>query len=78
MINWKEHKELQHALQRYLSENNLALSGEETYESSIDCVFVVINNDPVFIIGVPPVSYYPVQETEYTDKYLRPTKAVAV
>ena len=71
MTDWKEHKELQQALQTYLSKHNLMLSGSVVYESGIDCVYVIVQDNPVFIVGLPPVSNYPVRETEYTDKYLR-------
>lgn len=77
MTNWKEHKELQRALQAYLHEKNLILNGEEVYQSGIDCVGIFIDNHIVLSIGLPPVSNYPVQETQYTDKYLRTINAIA-
>jgi hypothetical protein len=77
-IYWKEHQELQQALKKYTMAHGLELSGDESYGSGIDCVFVYIDKKPVFIIGLPPVSNYPVDETEYTNKYLRPVEAVAV
>ena len=78
MINWKEHKELQQALHAHLSKRGVALSGDELYESGIDCVFVTIQDNPVFIIGLPPVSNYPVDETEYTHRYFQVSKKIAV
>ena len=78
MTNWNEHRELQKALQDYLLDHEIELRGTETYESGIDCVFVCIEGDPVLIIGLPPVSNYTVNETEFTNKYLRTGKLVAV
>ena len=78
MTNWKEHKELQEALQAYLVEHDLVLPDDAEYESSIDCVAVVVQDDVVFWIGLPPPSNYEVDETEHTDKHLRPHMAVAV
>ena len=78
MTNWNEHKELQEALQAYLTKHDLILPNDAEYESSIDCVFVVVQDDPVFIIGLPPPSNYNVKETEHTNKHLRPHLAVAV
>ena len=71
MTNWKDHKELQGALQAYLTEHDLTLPYNTRYESGIDCVAVIVQDDPVLIIGLPPVSNYHVRETEHTDKYLR-------
>ena len=78
MTNWKEHEELQEALQAYLTEHDLILPDDAEYESSIDCVGVIVQGEPVFIIGLPPPSNYEVEETEYTNKYLRSHRAVAV
>ena len=78
MTNWREHKELQQALQKYLAENDLTLDGSETYESGIDCVCVLINKKPIFYVGLPPVSNYPVEETEHTYKYLQIKQPIAV
>ena len=74
MTNWKTHKELQHALRAHLSIRGFVLTGDETYSSGIDCVFVYIADDPVFIIGLPPVSDYPVKETKFTDRYFQVAK----
>ena len=78
MTDWKEHREMQHALYTYLLECNLTLSDNVSFESGIDCVFVLVDDDPVLIIGLPPVSNYTVRETAHTDKHLRPGKSVAV
>ena len=48
MTDWKEHKELQQALQTYLSKHNLMLSGSVVYESGIDCFEVLaMESEPV-------------------------------
>ena len=78
MTNWKEHEELQDALQAYLTEHDLILPDNTRYESGIDCVAVIVQDDPVFIIGLPPPSNYKVKETEHTGKYLRVPRTIAV
>ena len=78
MIDWEGHEELQEALQEYLSAHGLALSGDESYQSGIDCVGVFIQDCLVLSISLPPVSNYRVRETIHTDKYLRTVNAVAV
>ena len=75
---YKSNDELQIAIQTYLSEHGLFLSENVKYEPVIDGVHVLINNDVVLRIGLPPVSNYPVRETEYTDKYLREKNSVAI
>ena len=75
---YKQDKELQKAIQIYLSERGLVLSDDAVYVPGIDCVGVFIENNLVLSIGLPPVSNYPVRETKYTDKYLRTGKSVAV
>ena len=71
MIDWKDDKELQEALQAYLTERDLILPDDVEYESSIDCVLVMAQDKPIFIIGLPPVSNYTVRETMHTAKYLK-------
>jgi len=71
MIDWKEHRELQHALQVYTAAHSIILTGNEEYESGIDCVIVYMEDDPVFIIGLPPVSNYHVKETDHTNNHYR-------
>jgi hypothetical protein len=76
MTDWKNHKELQAAVHEYVKRNNLHLARDAVYESSIDCVLVYVSNHPVLVVGLPPVSQYPVEETEYTDIYMREKRAV--
>ena len=76
MIDWKKHSGLQKALHGYLLEHGLTLTGYEVYSTGIDCVFVYVEGDLVFIIGLPPVTDYDIEETEHTDKYFRMSVAV--
>ena len=78
MTDWKEHKELQEALQAYLTKHDLVLPDDAVYKSGIDCVGVFVQDVVVFHVCLPPPSNYEVEETEHTDKYLRPHKASAV
>jgi len=71
MTNWKEHEELQKAVHTYLSEHGLILNSAVVYESGIDCVYILIQDNPVLIVGLPPVSNYDIEETEYTERFLR-------
>jgi hypothetical protein len=54
-----------------LLRHNMKLDADFRYSSSIDCVFVYVQDNPVFIVGLPPPSNYRVRETEYTDRYMR-------
>ena len=67
----KKDKKLQNAVNVYLSENDLKLNDNAEYEAGIDFVSIEIEGVPVLEVNLPPVSNYLVQETEYTDKYLR-------
>jgi len=78
MTNWREDMEFQQAFREYLLEHNMKFDEGFVYKSGIDCVFVYLYGKPVFIVGLPPPSYYSVDETEYTDKYLRAAELVAV
>ena len=66
------------AVSDYLLSHGLSLPEGVTYEYIIDGIYVCVEDYPVLVIGLPPVSNYPVDETEYTDKYLRVTCAIAV
>ena len=74
MTNWKEHKELQEAVKNYLIEYDLGLEHQFEYDPIIDGVYVCVSGHPVLLVGLPPVSNYSIDETEYTDKYLRKAK----
>ena len=72
------HKDIQQALQFYLTENGLALTGHEKFSWGIDFVSVRVHGVLVLTIGLPPVTDYEIDETEHTRKYLRVAKPVAV
>ena len=65
------------AVDNYLKTHDLALPDDVVYEPIIDGVFICIEDNPVLVVGLPPVSNYPVRETEHTDKYLRTPKTAA-
>ena len=79
MWNWEPEKDvnIQRAVRAYLSERNLMLSDDAEYEPVIDGVHILIDNNIVLRIGLPPVSNYNVRETEHTHKYLSAKKTVA-
>jgi hypothetical protein len=75
MINWDEFKwedytEFQQALKAHLLRRNMRLDADFVFEFGIDCVFVYVEDKPVFIVNLPPMSNYSVDETEYTDRYM--------
>jgi hypothetical protein len=74
----QNHKEIQQALSGYLERNNLALTGQERFSWGIDCVGVFVGELLILNIGLPPVSNYPVRETEHTRKYLQVSEPIAV
>ena len=68
-----KNKALQKALQSYLSKHGLALTGREIYKPGIDFASVSVDGFQVLTINLPPVSNYDVEETEYTNTYLKKT-----
>ena len=48
------------------------------YISGIDCVKIQVEQKPVLIVSLPPVSNYDIEETEHTGKYLCSSGTVAV
>ena len=80
MWEWdpQKDKNVQRAVQSYLADNDLVLPHEAIYEAVIDGVFICVDDNVVLRIGLPPVSNYPVHETEHTDKYLRKREPIAV
>jgi len=76
--NPEENPELMIAVNKYLIERGLTLPDNAKFGYMIDGVYVDVNDNTVLTIGLPPVSNYPVRETEHTSKYLRPHMAVAV
>jgi len=64
--------DLQNAVNEFVEKRGLFLPDNVRYISGIDFAEARIDDDPVFWIGLPPVSNYPVRETKHTYKYLRP------
>jgi hypothetical protein len=75
---FKNDMALQNAILNYTQKHGLLFPIDAIFEPSIDCVFVCVDDKPVLVVGLPPVSYYPVRETEFTDRYLRQREAIAV
>ena len=74
----KKDKDLQNAIRSYLAEHGMDLAEDVEYQGGIDFVSIEIGGVPVFEVGLPPVSNYPVYETEHTDRYLRKRVPIAV
>ncbi|MCL2107852.1 MAG: hypothetical protein FWH20_00710 [Oscillospiraceae bacterium] len=70
---WKPENDLQvqKAVQNFMSENKYTFSRPVEYKPLIDGVDVCIDDLPVLMIGLPPVSDYSVMETKHTYKYLK-------
>ena len=62
---------IQSALWSYLSKKELSPTDKMRFEAGLDAVAVVINDEIVLIISLPPVSNYNIYETEHTHKYLK-------
>jgi len=77
MWNPKKDKEIQQSISAYLSTHGITLDADAEYVPGVDYVEIRIGNIPVLWIGLPPLSDYSVNETEYTDKYLRSKKQTA-
>ena len=75
---YKSDEQLQNAILDYTEKHGLVLPDDVLYVPGIDFIEVRIGEIPILTVGLPPVSNYPVRETEHTDKYLRPGKSVAV
>jgi len=80
MQSLKENKPLMRAIHEYADKAGLTLPHHAVFEWGIDCVGVFVDGKLVLSVGLPPVSNYPVRETEHTRKYLckRDPSAVAV
>ena len=66
------------AISDYLSIRGLYLPNNIKYEYVIDGIYALVDDCPVLMIGLPPVSNYPVEETEHTRKYLRTKLPIAI
>ena len=73
MLTWnpKEDMELQQAIKNYLADHDLYLDPQAEYKPVIDGVYICVSGHIVLMVGLPPVSNYSIDETEYTDKYMR-------
>ena len=71
-------KNIQGAISDYVKAHGLILPHEVVFEYVIDGVHLLIDDNVVLRIGLPPVSNYPVRETEHTRKYLRKREPIAV
>ena len=71
-------KNVQKAIKDYAEIHGLVLPHGVVFGYIIDGVHVYVDDNVVLRIGLPPVSNYPVYETEYTSKYLRVKQSVAV
>jgi len=76
MRNPEENPKVTEAVNKYLSAKGLSLPDNAKYEYVIDGVYVCVDDYPVLVIGLPPVSDYPVHETKHTSTLLRAKKAV--
>ena len=70
-------KNVQEAIKSYADTHGLVLPNDVVFGYIIDGVHVYVDDHVVLRIGLPPVSNYPVRETEHTDKYLRARKSSA-
>jgi len=70
--------ELQNAIKIYFMAHGATMPKGIRFTPGIDYVEARIDDIPILIIGLPPVSDYFVRETEYTNEYTHPQMAVAV
>jgi len=66
------------AISDYLSVRGLYFPDNVKFEYVIDGIYALIDDYPILMIGLPPVSNYPVEETEHARKYLRAKLPVAI
>ena len=69
--NPKEDKKVQAALVSYAQKHDLELRNDMVYEIIIDGIQIRVEDHVVLIMGLHPMSNYAIDETKYTDKYLR-------
>ena len=73
----KSNKDFQNAISNYAKAHNLVLPDNITYDGGIDFFDVRVDDKPVLIVCLPPVSNYNVRETEHTRKLLKTTHETA-
>ena len=70
-IKCKNDIDFQNAIASYTNVHNLILPNNITYDGGIDFFDVRVDDIPVLIVTLPPVSNYKVRETEHTRKLLK-------
>ena len=70
-IKCQNNRSFQDAISNYVEKHSLVLPDNLTYGGGIDFFDVRVNNVPVLIVCLPPVSNYNVRETEHTRKLLK-------
>ena len=73
-----KHEAFQKAIHDYIVAHDLTLPDNAQYVPGIDFVDVRVDGFSVLIVGFPTVSNYPISETEYTNKYLKTARQIAV
>ena len=76
-IECENDRDFQNAISNYAKKHNLVIPDEVTYTFGIDFYDVRVDNKPVLIVSLPPVSNYVVDETEHTRKLLKTTRETA-
>jgi hypothetical protein len=66
MWNPKEDEKVTGAVRDYVDAHGFILPEDADFQPSIDCVMIFVDNKHALTVGLPPVSQYPVKETEYT------------
>ena len=70
-VECKNNIDLQYAISSYAKKHNLILPDNLTYEFGIDYFDVRVDDTPVLIVSLPPISNYFVEETEHTRRLLK-------
>lgn len=76
--DFTEDKKLQSAIHDYTEKHGLYLPDNIEYSPGIDFVELLIDDESVLCVCLPPVSNYLIRETEHTYKYLRTKQPIAV
>jgi len=69
-IECMENEKMQEAIQKYVEEHDLYLPQNITYSFGIDFYDVRVDDKPVLIVSLPPMSDYEIEETKFTRRYL--------
>ena len=70
-IKCQNNRGFQNAILSYVKKHGLILPDNLTYGGGIDFFDVRVNDIPVLVVSLPPVSNYNVRETEHTRKLLK-------